>query len=261
MTPLDGLERTLLAVGLGAARTLPVSWLIPAFGGPLVPAPVRVGLGLGLSVLCLPRLTGQVPPSAGVLLWVLLLARELAVGLTLGFVGSLIFRAAEMAGRLTDVLRGANLAEVLSPLSQERSSPLGELTLFLAVVIFLELGGLGHVATALARSYDAVPVAATTVPAHLGQAAALALAASGQMLESALGLAAPAIVALLLADLALGAVARAAPQIPVYFVGMPLKALLGVAATLLGVGALQQALDQGFRGWAGLLERAVAVWR
>jgi type III secretion protein SpaR/YscT/HrcT len=254
-------ERALLAVGLGAARTVPVAWMIPAFGGPLVPAPVRLGLGLALSLLCLPRLESQVPGAASALLWGLLVAREVAVGLTLGFVGALVFRGAEVAGRLTDILRGANLAEVLSPLSEERSSPLGQITLLLSVVIFLELGGLGHVAVALARSYDAVPIAAAASPAHFGQAAALALAASGQMLEAALGLAAPALVALLLADLALGAVARAAPQIPVYFVGMPLKALLGVGALLVSVGALEQVLGEGFRGWAGLLARAVAAWR
>ena len=249
-----------MAVGLGAARTVPVAWMIPAFGGPLVPAPLRVGLGLTLSVLCLPLLVGQIP-AAGPAMLVLLVLREAAVGVTLGFVGSLVFRSAEMAGRLTDILRGANLAEVLSPVSQERTSPLGEVTLLLAVIIFLELGGPGHVATALARSYDAVPLARIVAPAHPGQVAALVLTASAQMLESALGLAAPALVALLLADLALGAVARAAPQVPVYFVGMPLKALLGVGAVLLSVGALEQALREGYRGWAGLLARAVAVWR
>src|SRR5256885_271179 len=125
MSSGPALERALVAVGLGAARTVPVTWLVPAFGGPHVPAPMRVGLGLALAVLCLPRLAGQVP-DAGAVLWVVLLAREVAVGVTLGFVASLAFRAAEMAGRLTDVLRGANLAEALTPLSDERSSPLGD---------------------------------------------------------------------------------------------------------------------------------------
>jgi type III secretion protein SpaR/YscT/HrcT len=254
-------ERTLLAVGLGAARTIPVAWLIPAFGGALAPSVVRVGLGLALSLLCLPLLEAQVPSDAGPLLWGLLVGREVAVGLTLGFVGSLMFRAAEAAGRLTDILRGANLAEVISPLSQERSSPLGQITLLLAIVIFLELGGLGHAAVALARSYQAVPIAASASPARLAQVAALAVTASGQLLESALGLAAPALVSLLLADLALGAVARAAPQIPIYFVGMPLKALLGVGALLVSVGTLEQALGQGLNGWAALFVRAVAAWR
>lgn len=253
-------EISAAAVGLGAARTLPIAWLVPAFGGPHLSAPIRVGLGLGLAVLCLPRLAGQVP-DAGAALWVLLLARELAVGLTLGFVASLIFRAAESAGRLTDVLRGANLAEVISPVSGGRTSPLGELTALLAIVIFLELGGLGQLAQALGRSYDAVPIGPTATPAQLGRVVALAVSASAQMLEAALGLAAPALVALLLADLVLGLVGRAAPQLPLYFVGMPLKALLGVGAALVAIAALDAALVAGFRGWTVLIGRAIEAWR
>ena len=68
-------------------------------------------------------------------------------------------------------------------------------------------------------------------------------------------------VALLLADLVLGAVARMAPQIPVYFVGMPLKALAGVGIVLVGLGGLQTALYGSFDGWVGLVERAFGVWR
>jgi flagellar biosynthetic protein FliR len=253
-------EISAAAVGLGAARTLPIAWMVPAFGGPNAPAPLRVGLGLGLAVLCLPRLAGQVPDAAPAL-WILLLAREAAVGLTLGFVASLIFRAAEGAGRLTDVLRGANLAEVISPVSGGRTSPLGELSALVAIVIFLELGGLGHLALALGRSYDAVPVAATATPVQLGRVVALVVSASGQMLEAAVGLAAPTLVALLLADLILGLVGRAAPQLPLYFVGMPLKALLGVGAALVAIATLDTALVAGFRGWTALVARAVEAWR
>lgn len=260
MTAVLDLESGVAAVGLGAARTVPVAWMVPAFGGASAPALTRVGLGLGLAVLCLPRLAGQLP-EAGPLLWTLLLAREAAVGVTLGFVASLVFRAAEGAGRLTDILRGANLAEVISPISGARTSPLGQLTALLAVVIFLELGGLGHLAAALGRSYDAVPLAATVTPAQLGRVATLVVAASAQMLEAAVGLAAPVLVSLLLADLVLGLVGRAAPQLPLYFVGLPARALLGVGALLVALATLDTALVSGFRGWLVLLGRAVEAWR
>jgi flagellar biosynthesis protein FliR len=256
------LEMSVLAVGLGAARTLPVAWMVPALGGPHVPAVLRLGLGVALAILCLPRLAGQVPAGGGAVWWTVLLAREVMVGVTLGFVAGALFRAAEAAGRLTDMLRGANLAEALAPSSDERSSPLGEITGLLAVVIFLELGGLGHLATALALSYDAVPlVPAASIAPQLGGVAALVLQVSARLIEAAVGLAAPALVALLLADLALGAIGRAAPQIPLYFVGMPLKALLGVGVVLLGLGALHAALVAGFGAWRPLLDRAIEVWR
>jgi flagellar biosynthetic protein FliR len=92
-------------------------------------------------------------------------------------------------------------------------------------------------------------------------AARLAIVTTAGLLESTIALAAPTIVAMLLADLVLGAIARMAPQIPIYFVGMPLKGLAGVGIVLIGVGALQAALHGSFRGWLALIERGFAVWR
>ncbi len=255
------LERWLVALGLGAARTVPVTWMIPAFGGPGVAAPVRLGFGLALSLLCLPRIAGHVPVGSGPAMWLLLLAREVAVGVSIGFLGSCIFRAVEAAGRITDTLRGASMSEVISPVSEGRSSPLGEMGLLLTVVIFAELGGFAQLATAIGRSYDAVPIAPRAVPAQLGALAVLVTTSSAQILESALGLAAPAIVALLLADLVLGAICRVAPQVPVYFVGMPLKALAGVGIALVALAGLDGALVAAFHGWSGLIEKGFLLWR
>jgi len=151
---------------------------------------------------------------------------------------------------------------VLAPLSDERASPMGDLYLLLAIVVFLELGGLRVFATALGRSYEAVPVGLSASSAlALRGAAALVTAAVGKLLESALGLAAPVVVAMVLADAALGLLGRAAPQIPLAMAAMPAKALLGLGVALVGVGALDAALVAGFPAWNGLLERAFGVWR
>ncbi len=256
------IEPWLVAMGLGAARTVPIAWWIPAFGGTNAPATVRLGLGLAMAALCLPQIIGHVPADAGPVAWLVLLCREVAVGTTVGFVGACFFRGVEAAGRLTDITRGANMAEVLSPVSEGRSSPLGDVWLLLACVLFLELGGVGHVARALGRSYEALPIGVATLGAmRAAPLLSLVGAASGGVLSAALGLAAPALVALLLADVALGVVARAAPQVPIYFVGMPVKALLGVGMVLLGFGALQAALVAGLRGWGAMLDQAFVLWR
>jgi type III secretion protein SpaR/YscT/HrcT len=259
--PAD-LDRWLWALGVGAMRTIPIAFLIPAFGGQSVPAQVRMGLGLALSALCLPTIMPALPDLGGNgFLWVLLLARETAVGFTVGFVGASVFRAAESAGRLVDTLRGANMAEVISPVTEGRASPLGDIFLLLATVIFLEMGGVGHVATALARSYQAVPLDLAGTSQSLEASARLVVRTTALLLESTLALAAPAVVALFAADLVLGAISRMAPQIPVYFVGMPLKAMAGVGIVLIGLGGIEVALSGGFRGFMPMIERAFAAWR
>ncbi len=261
MLPLDELERLILTTAVAATRALPIAWMLPPFGGRHVPAPIRIGIGLCLALLGVPRLIAVGLPAGGAAFWILLLAREAAVGVTFGFVGAALFRAAESAGRLADGGRGAGSADELSPLGDERTSPLGTLYLMLAVVIFFELGGPGHVARALASSYDALPLGPVPLPRRLGPVAALMVVASVRVIEAALGLAAPVLVALVLADLVLGGLARVAPQLPVQVVGMSLKALLGIGALLVGRAGVQVALEAGVRGTEALLGDAVGSWR
>jgi flagellar biosynthetic protein FliR len=129
--------------------------------------------------------------------------------------------------------------------------------LLLAAVVFFEIGGLVHVTSALVRSYEAIPLSIHERFAGTPRAMAMvAIAASAKLIEAAIGLCAPAVVALLLADILLGIVGRAVPQIPLYFVAMPLKALLGVGAVLLGLASLDAALQSGFRGFFNLLGAA-----
>jgi flagellar biosynthesis protein FliR len=260
----EGLPRALVAVGLGAARTVPVTWLVSPLGGAHVPAPARLAFGFLLASLAEPALSAAVASAglerAGAAVIGLVLARELFIGLGLGLVVSFAFRAAEGAGRLVDVLRGASMAEVLVPTSEERSSPVGALYLLIATLVFLELGGVSRLVEALLRSYEAVPLAGALSAATLRAAAWVVVVASAKLLEVALGFAAPVLVALWLTDLALGMVARVAPQIPVYFVGLPAKGLLGLGVVLLGLGALEQSLAAGLPGWPDLVRRLAAAW-
>jgi len=255
----DDLTRVLRLWGLGAARTVPLVWFVPAFGGATLPVQLRLALGLGLAVLCLPALAVN-PPADHAWLWFLLAAREVMVGLGMGFVCACMFRAAEAAGHTVDVLRGQDLAEVLSPTGEGRASPFGALFLLFSVVVFLEIGGLGLVATALARSYEAVPLGAPVAgrsPAMIH----LVVLASARLIEAAVGLCAPVIVALLLADLVLGAIGRSVPSLPLFFVGMPLRALLATGVVLLGLAGLDAALRSGFAGFMQLFALASRLGR
>jgi flagellar biosynthesis protein FliR len=237
---------------LAAARTVPLALAIPVLGGPAFPMPLRLALGVGLAVLCLPLLPSG-PEAASALGFALLAAREVLVGVVMGFVVACFFRAAEAAGELTDVLRGGNPASALSPVGSGQSGPLGSLFLLLAAVVFLETGGLGHVAAALARSYEAIPLHAPIAEAYPRTAAAVVILASGKLIEAAVGLAAPVVVALLLVEVVFGIIGRALPRLPIPEVAVPSKALLGLAIVLLGLGSLDLALQQGVRSFLGLL--------
>ncbi len=261
----DRLATLLLGIALGAARATPIVWMVAPLGGPRLPAPARVGLALLLAALASPILVASAGAAAlaqaSAPRLALLFAREVLVGLCLGFVAEAAFRAAEIAGRLSDTLRGANIAEVLVPTAEERSSPLGVLYLLLATIVFLQIGGVPRLCDALLDSYRVLPVGGGLDAGSARQAAAIVTAASARLIASGVALAAPVIVALWLTDLALGLVARAAPQVPVYFIGLPLKGLMAIGLVLLSLGVLEGVLAGDFAAWLRLVERTTAAFR
>jgi len=263
----DILGRAAAMLVLGGARVVPLALMVPALGGRHLPLRGRLALGWLLALVTWPTVAAQydgaVLNRAGPLMSILVAAREVAVGATVGFVVSLAFQAAAAAGNLGDVVRGAHAASVLAPAqAADWPSPLGALYALLATVIFLQIGGLGRVIGAIAESYAAIPLGLRdATPAQMRSAGLAVALASARLLAVALALAAPLIVASLLADVALGALARVAPQLPIYFLGQPAKGLLGVGIVLLGLGALGGALAHGFGAWMDLLSKTLASFR
>jgi type III secretory pathway component EscT len=264
---VPSLSAWLPAALLAAARMIPAILLIPGFGRHHLPLQARLALALLVTFLVVPQLTGAAAAIAAVaqgrpLGWLVLVVRELAIGVTVGFVASLAFAAVEAAGRLADTARGASMGEVLAAGAPAGESPLGVLYGLLAAVIFLEMGGLPRIIAALAESYQAIPVGAgRDLGTGLAGAAQVVVFASAKLIAAALGFAAPLLVAALLADVVLGTLGRVAPQLPVYFVGLPVKALLGVGVVLLGLGALRITIGQGFAGWWVLVAGALDAFR
>jgi flagellar biosynthesis protein FliR len=240
------LSAALLLLALCAARVIPVLVVAPFLGGRLVPGMVKIGLAVAVALLIWPQaLRGISLPQLGPVHVVLLLAKEALVGLGLALCATLVFFAAESAGQLIDVARGASMAESLVPQSGRRASPVADLYLQLAVVVFLGLGGHRLFLQALARSYEVIPVTALPSSAGLTALALATIDMTGQMLIVAVGLATPVLLAAVLTDLALGLVNRVAPQLNAWVLGMPAKALVGAALLLVTLSLVVGEVGEG----------------
>lgn len=257
------IDRALLLGALGAGRVLPVFLLAPFFGGRLVPLAIRAALAFAFVALLYPALDAGAPAALalGPMQLAALVAKELAIGTMLAFLVSLPFFAAEAAGRLIDTVRSANLAEVIVPQTGAPSSPLGDLGLQLAVIVFFALDGHLIFLRSLALSYDAVPLLAFPGADVAPVAATLAMEASGRLLIAAVGLAAPVVAALFLAELALGLLSRAAPQLQLHAIGMPLKSIAAILVLFASFGAMVTALGSVVGGGLTDVVRALSLWR
>jgi flagellar biosynthetic protein FliR len=132
--------------------------------------------------------------------------------------------------------------------------------LLLAIVGFLEVGGIGFIAQALARSYEAIPLASTQPSSvSVERLAMLVMASSGKLLESSVSLAAPVVVSLLLADIFLGVLCRAARSLPLDSIVLPIKAFWGVGVLFLCLAAIRGTFPSVFREFLELFKVALGL--
>jgi flagellar biosynthesis protein FliR len=209
------------AAALGAARALPLTFIAPPFGA--ATSGVRLLVAAVLVLMSWPALSAVPPPP----LYAAALARELAVGMTLGLVAAIPFRAAEAAGALVD--------DALWP---GRTRPFADAYLLLALALFAALDGPRLVALGWGQSYLAFPVGA--VPsASAGLHAAVE--AGARLVVAAAALAAPILGALLVADLVAGLIARAHPPLAVVPVA-PIRIATALVLALVGLTTVSGAV-------------------
>ena len=257
MTIQRALDQAILLAGLVTARMMPIVLLVPFLGGKATPAQVKVGLALVLTVLVYPSVWVAAPPIPDSPLHVTaLLVKEVGVGLMLGFTAALVFHAVRMAGRLIDTTRGETKGMSMVPQMETQVSPTGNVLFQLFLVLFMLTGGHRLFFAALTRSFERIPPHEFLAVADHGPTLVFGIAdLACDAIGIAVLLAFPVIAAILLTNIFLALVSKAAPQINVFFLGMPLKALIGIAVVLLALDPLAgRFLDEAMGYFRHLLE-------
>jgi flagellar biosynthetic protein FliR len=230
---------TLAALLLGTARATGFVLLAPPFNSRTIPGPAKAAFALALSVLLSTQIAPTLPdPTAGFL--VVSAVTEVVIGAGLGFVVQVLFNAVQMAGDLIDVTGGFSLQPAYDPLSMTQHSSVGRLHYLLATTLLFTSGGHLMIVKGFATSYVGLPVGGE-VPTD--QLAAVLLTAFSMMFLAALQIAGPMVAVLLLADVALALLSRAAPALNIFAIGFPVKIMLTLALLGLTFPLLPPALD------------------
>jgi flagellar biosynthetic protein FliR len=261
----------LVLFGLSFARFIAFITIVPFFGGSVVPSQVKVATATALVIITYPALLAELPQDGGPLPFgpvgfIGMLAKEVFVGFTLGFVASLVFEAVQVAGRIADLQRGSTMSELFAPQLQERVSELGQFKLQLAIVIFLTIGAHRFFITALVRSFEFIPAMKFPhVEPGWTPAAEFLTMMTGSVLSIGIQLAVPIVVTLLLTDLFFGLINRVAPQVNVFFLSMPVKMWIGVFVVLLMLPFLierfREYFAQSYRAFEFMIEYFGGMYR
>lgn len=207
----------------------------PILGDTSVPRKVRIGLAIFITIVVAPGVHGI--PNVALLSGdgFLLVARQLLIGAAMGFAVKLAFGAIEYAGDLMGLQMGLGFATLVDPSTNDQSPILGTLLRYFAMLAFLVANGPLMMIAGVSESFGALPI--------VGGAGAfddwkVLVLEGGTIFGLALHLALPVIAALLVTNLALGVMTRAAPQLNVFSIGFPITITVGLLVLAASVPAL-----------------------
>jgi flagellar biosynthetic protein FliR len=214
----------------------------PLFGNSAVPASVKVSLGVMLAAIVAPAVPAW--PATDPMSWagLLIVMQEMLIGLAMGFSIRIIFAAVEMAGEISSSTMGLGFASFFDPNTQGRSSAISQFLSLLATMAFLAVNAHLVLLSALVESFSTLPV--SSIPVYGGGFKQLA-DWGGQIFSVGVQLSLPIVAALLITNVALGILTRAAPQLNLFGIGFPVTlsvGLLVIAMTLPYLGVPMQNL-------------------
>jgi flagellar biosynthetic protein FliR len=201
--------------------------LLPGIGEVELPATIRAGFAVALTVVLLPVVAPLIPPAPGdVWRCAGMVLAEVITGLWFGWLTRLMLLALPIAGQIIASVMGLTNVLQPDPMLGPQTSVLSSLLGKAATVLVLATGLHALPFVALAGSYDLIPPGTLLPAADTANQVTRALA---DAFAVAMRLAAPFVLASLVWQTGLGVLSRLVPQLHVYFAAMPGEIVAGVA--------------------------------
>ncbi|MGD1503830.1 type III secretion system export apparatus subunit SctT [Vibrio harveyi] len=228
----DDLHQALFLYSLTLPRLMACFIFLPilnkqTLGGTMV----RNGVLCSLALFIFPMINQQDLPAETDGIWLMIiLGKEVLLGLLIGFVAAIPFWAIEAAGFLVDNQRGAAMASIFNPTLGSQSTPTAVLLTQTLITLFFSGGGFVAFIYALFNSYASWPVI-SFFPSVTEEWVHFFYAQFEQLMWLGVLMSAPLVLAMFLAEFGLALISRFAPQLNVFFLAMPIKS--AIASVLL----------------------------
>lgn len=227
LSAFQSFESLIMATALLMARGLTIFSVLPFFVEQAVPLTVRMSFVLALSLCMLPLVSPQLPllQSDWIIVFPYFL-KEIGLGLVLGLMSSIMFWALFAAGTIIEYQAGMTMGTIIDPLSGQEDSLVGALFMQLFSIVFIVGGGLLGIIGLLFDSYKVWPIDKMAPLLGNNKLVTVFLGGMVQLVETVLKIAAPFVILMLVAELALGLLSRFAPQLNVFFLSLSAKIII-----------------------------------
>lgn len=233
-------------------RILGLISTVPLLSNVNVPMRIKVALGIMIALVVAPSL-GEMPAIDMVSFeGVFLLAMQFFIGAAMGFTVRIVFAAVEMAGAATGLTMGLGFATFFDPVTEGQSSVISQFLSLLALTIYIATNLHLVVLTVLIDSFETIPV--STIPLG-GQFFLDIVHWGGRIFSGGLQLALPMIAVLLITNMSLGILTRAAPQLNLFGIGFPVTIGVGFVIISLMLPYFVTPIMQIFQESIGIIQQ------
>ena len=204
----------------------------PLLGTRATPVRLKVGFSLVVAMMLFPVVSPLLPATVS---WAQVLgavAGELMIGFVIGMATDLIFLGVRLAGVVVGQQAGIALGQVVNPMLDGQTTILGQVFYLVTLMVFFAVGGHRVMVGALLDSYRSIPPATARMD---GSFAPLVVELLSGAFVLGIRLAAPALVALFIASLTMGFVARTIPQLNVLTVGFAVRVFIGLSVAAISL--------------------------
>ncbi len=216
----------------------------PLLSESAIPARVKVGLSVMLTLIVAPSL-GPMPPLATAswaALWII--GQQILIGLALGLTMRIIFAAVQTAGEFIGLQMGLSFASFFDPATGSNTAVLARILNTVTLLVFLAMNGHLLMIGGLVRTFEVLPITVGELDVN---GWGVLLEWSSQIVVSGLLMALPVMIVLLTINLSLGILNRTAQQLSVFAVGFPISLTVGLTILAVVLPQISPFLEQLFQ--------------
>lgn len=196
----------------------------PFYSSDVIPFRIKALISFLVSLVIFPVVVSkggyQIPGDMGG--YALLVMQEVAIGLFIGFMVSLIFSAFQLSGEFFAVQLGFGINEVLDPVAQISVPLVGQFKNLIGLLVLLAMNGHHMMLQGVYRSYELAPIMSVQ-KAFLGGLLKHVLYTFSGMFVVALKIALPIVGIVFLLEVSMGVLSKVAPQMNIMMLGFPFK--------------------------------------
>ncbi|MDH5729981.1 MAG: flagellar biosynthetic protein FliR [Gammaproteobacteria bacterium] len=205
---------------------------MPVFSSNFIPVRIRLVIALAMTIVVVPI----IPPAPAVdaisIPGALIVFQQIVIGIVSGFIFHLVINAFIIGGQVIAMQMGLGFATMVDPVNGAQAPVLSMFFLLMVTLFFILLDGHLALVGLIAKSFHTLPI---SVDGLIRDNYWQLVAWASEMFAGAVLVALPAVTSLLLVNMSLGVMGRAAPQLNIFAVGFSITITAGFYVILVSL--------------------------